>query len=397
MLNRTLLPIVLLSFLGCSHEPTRPKPEDIQQDLETFRAESSYHPESRAPGTPVDAHWNNGSRHVDIVFWAPESSGKYPLIIYLPGLGQDAASAPLWREAWVKAGFAVLSIQHHTDATALSHLSPEDRHDLKSIGHEHFNHHALDGRLKDLSFAFHTLESQIKAGKAPFTQARTDQLALAGFDLGSQTVQAMAGEHIKGIQLPDNLPPAQALILLSPYVDLAQGGMQHRFEALSAPLLVVTGSDDHDPWGVTSPSVRSTPWQQAQGGNKYLLNLTNGTHRQLAGIDPMSQKPEDQEEDPDESRHNEEKERDENSGGSHGRGGHGGQGGGRQRGTQFGDARRGFGPGYNPKHYGRQLAIIQTVSTAYLNAALRNDRSAADWLRNEATRWMGTAAELHIR
>lgn len=380
--------LTLLMVTGCSHEPSRPKPEDIQSEIERFGAKASYQPVEHVPGSSVSEHWQNGNRTLDILFEAPETQGKYPLVIYLPGLGQDVSSAPLWRETWVKAGFAVLALQHKTDASALNNLSASDRLDLKSLGHQHFSHKALEGRLSDLAFTLRSLEDRIHSGRAPFTQARIDHFAIAGFDLGAQTAQAILGEQIKGLTLPNPIPQPSAAILLSPHVDIAQGGIQHRFVALTLPLLVVTGSDDHDPWGISSPSVRSAPFLQAQPGHKYLLNLVNGTHRQLAGIDPLSQKPEDQEEDPDEIRHSEEE------GMISGRRGGGGS---KGRGTQFGDARRGFGPGYDPQHYGRHLAAVQKLSTAFLKTTLQNDSGAEAWIRQDASAWLGAAGQIRIR
>lgn len=388
MFHRFSLAFLLLIVNGCSHEPSRPPPDEIQAELDRFGAGATYQPNGLTKGQEIKEQWKNGARTLDILFVAPEEPGTYPLVVYLPGLGQDAGSAPLWREAWVKGGFAVLVIQNTRDAIALSHLNAADRHDLKSIGHEHCNLKSLEGRISDVTSALQSLDERRREGKIPFTQARADQTAMAGFDLGAQTLQVILGEDIKGLSHREPLPKIQAALLLSPHVDMAKGGIQHRFDTLDTPLLVVTGSDDHDPWGMTSPSVRSAPWQQAQPGQKILLNLSNGTHRQLAGIDPQSEKPEDQEEDPDEVRHAEEE------GMLFGRRSRGGPDG---RATQFADARRGFGPGYNPRHYGRQLAAIQKISTAFLSSTLRKDKSAEDWLRNDAPRWLGSAGQLKFR
>lgn len=388
-IRRLTLFTLAFGFLGCTEVPSRPKPQDIHEDRLSFAEKAGYAIDRQTPGTLVSDHWLNDARQLDITFWAPEAPGKYPLIVYLPGLGQDSDAAPLWREAWVKAGFAVLSVQRAADAKALSNLSAEDRNDLKSIGHIHFNAASLEGRVSDVNAALGHLETQVVSGKPPYSQARIDDLTLAGFDLGAQTIQVILGEQVKGIRLPATLPRPKAAILLSPHVDLSKGGMQRRFEKLSTPLLVVSGTDDHDPWGMTAPSVRSAPWQQAQAGEKMLLNLTNGTHRQLAGIDPLSTKPEDQEIDPDEmlSREAEDMDRSSRNHRPQPQG----------RASQFGDARRGFGPGYDPHHYGRQLAIIETVSTAFLNAEIRRDRKAREWIQGGAKQWIGAAGELRIR
>lgn len=394
-LNQLTLLAFALTLLGCNHGPSRPKAEDIHEDRTTFAATSTYSVEPQTPGLPIEDHWLNGSRRLDITFWAPEASGKYPLIVYLPGLGQDSDAAPLWREAWVKAGYAVLAVQRGTDAKALNNLSAADQADLKSIGHDHFNAANLEGRVADAIEALRVVEERSRSGKSPYSSAETAHWVLAGFDLGAQTVQAILGENVKSAKLPSALPQPMAAILLSPHVDLSKGGMQHRFERIKSPLLVITGTDDHDPWGMTAPSVRVAPWQQSQSGEKYLLTLTNGTHRQLAGIDPLSAKPEDQEMDPDALLKSEEESMASNHPAPGGKGNSAVPG--RGRATQFGDARRGFGLGYDPHHYGHQLAIIETVSTAFLNAQSRNDARARAWLTQGAKSWIGTAAELRVR
>jgi len=41
----------------------------------------------------------------------PKREGKYPLVIYLLGLGESADAAPEIRNAWAKSGYVVLSLQ----------------------------------------------------------------------------------------------------------------------------------------------------------------------------------------------------------------------------------------------------------------------------------------------
>jgi len=45
----------------------------------------------------------------------------------------------------------------------------------------------------------------------------------------------------------------------------------------------VTGSEDDDPYGISSPYVRTAIWEYAPSGNKYLLLLNKGGHQLLAG------------------------------------------------------------------------------------------------------------------
>ena len=91
-----------------------------------------------------------------------------------------------------------------------------------------------------------------------------------------------------GEKFGTDLPQAQdfnpvAAILLSPSVDMARGSLTTRDKNISIPLLVVTGSEDDDPYGISSPYVRTAIWEYAPPDNKYLLLLNKGGHQLLAG------------------------------------------------------------------------------------------------------------------
>ena len=47
--------------------------------------------------------WPFADTVLDISFIAPAEPGPFPVIIYLPGLGESAAAASVWRKAWAEA------------------------------------------------------------------------------------------------------------------------------------------------------------------------------------------------------------------------------------------------------------------------------------------------------
>jgi len=116
-----------------------------------------------------------------------------------------------------------------------------------------------------------------------FAAADSSRMVIAGYDIGAQTTAAMIGEKFATDlpQAPDFKP--LAAILLSPSVDMALGELTTRYKDISIPLLVVAGTEDDDPYAITTPYVRTAIWEYAPPGNKYLLLLNKGGHQLLAG------------------------------------------------------------------------------------------------------------------
>ncbi|MGZ4958130.1 MAG: hypothetical protein ACXV7J_02650 [Methylomonas sp.] len=371
--------------------------------------------------------WKQDGAEVEVVMTAPAVPGSYPLVIYLPGLGEDANSGRLWRETWAKAGYAVFSMQPLAVGDALKDLRREqasdlddaaDRYqedngnsessedgndswfgekrrrpsrtarnsDLRYLGHEYFGSANLKNRMEQLFWAFGQLKSRAEARQPVFASIDYSKVVLAGYDLGAQTASAVMGENF-GTILPgsDTLRPVAA-ILLSPSVSLADGNVRGRFQKMNVPLLAITGTEDNDPYSISSPLVRTAIWEHAPAGDKYLLVLKAGTHGELAGAET---------------------------------GGHSGRN--RQDGcdgvaSEATDSREGRGwlagssdsrdmrecfpveyarndPGLGYKH----VAAILSVSTAFLDAAMKDDASARLWLDEKAKHWLSKAGELKRR
>lgn len=372
--------------LGCSSGPERPDAGKIQSDMEAFSNRSEAPLPTHEEGVLQEDQWHRGRRNIEISFKAPSQPGSYPLVIYFPGLGQNAAAGVLWKNAWVRAGFAVLTVQGERDAHALHGLSREDRMDLRSVGRPYFSSAEIEERIRDFDYVIQELRKRSHAGSQPYDKVITSEFAVAGFDLGAQTVQALIGEKIRGNRLPETAGSIRSAILLSPHVDVAAGGIQQRFREIQTPLLVITGTNDHDPWGISSPSVRQAPWQQAASHRKILVNLTRATHRQMAGIDPSSQRPEDLEADPEEIQARQDQEENPVKTAMRQLASNG-------RPMPFRDQQTTG----DPRHPGQQLSAIQWISAAFLSETLKQDQASGAWLRNKAPSWLSGAGVIQNR
>lgn len=376
--------------------------------------------------------WMHGRTELEVAMTAPTAPGSYPLIIYLPSLGEDAKAGRLWRETWAKAGYAVFSMQPLMIGQALKALGPalaepggpddgerlgpdEDgmappeetdggwfgekrrrpsrtarNSEMRYLGHEYFGADNLKNRMEQLFWAYQQLKIRAGLRQPLFASADFSRVILAGYDLGAQTVTAVLGENFEAA-LPSSaeLKPMAAMVL-SPSVNLATGNVRSRFQKLNLPMLIVTGTEDNDPYAIGSGTVRTAVWEYAPAGGKYLLLLNNAGHRLLAGAE-MGGRFGWQEQD--------------GFGGSPGGGlgGSGRPGGMGGRGMDGGGPPGGMmigGPGgerRNPDLGYKHVAAIFSASTAFLDAVVKNDEFARFWLDDKASNWLGKAGSLRIR
>ena len=350
-----LLCIMMLLLEGCFGGPQLPKTADIQDDMATFSEKPHYEPPGLEASPLWRETWQHSGRTLDVSYMAPLAEGRYPLILYFPGLGEDAAAGHLWRSAWVAAGYAVLTLQATHDRDATRHLNADDQHDLRMIAHPRFSREASRQRLLDVDYVLKECQRLREMGDPAFRKADDQRLIVAGYDLGAQTAALLAGEQHPGAKDPAPIAPVIAGILLSPHVDLAAGGLESRYDRIDTPLLIVTGTED----------------------------------QQLAGKSLTEQDPDLQEHEesplPDEAVEAMNK-------GQHGR--RGGSSSGRHPpagSTMLLETR------FNPHHYGQQLTAIATTSVAFLDATVKHSPKAAHWLASDSTAWLGKIAVLQHR
>jgi hypothetical protein len=408
--ERLLWPAYMFFVLALSGCFWRPSGSDWTAEEQAEKvaeyAEDGYHGSAGYNIATLHERWQHGADALEVTFTAPEASGTFPLILYFPGLGETAAGGELWRNAWAAAGYAVFSMQPAELADALKGLPPPAKREKPSawsfgetqsiddpqavrdselhyLGRSYFSSQALKSRLDHVAWALHKLQVLGRDPASRFAAADLSRSVVAGYELGAQTAAALAGENI-GQALPDlGAWHPQALIALSPTVDLAAGNVHARFKRLTLPLLAITGPTDDDPYGVGSASLRGALWDYATSTEKYLLLLRGAPHRLFSGSPTPSQVGEATEEEAE----------DENSGYSspddnyHG-------------GANRGGLLQGMGMGRSSerrpdqKQLFKEMAAIRCATTAFLDAAIKSDQAARQWLNNKAPKWMGRWVEL---
>jgi len=360
--------------------------------------------------------WLHDSQGVQISILTPAIPGNFPLIIYLPGLGESSEAGKLWREAWAKAGYAVFSVQpvylgealkgtpkvtptktsswfskDYDNSTALKDVR---NNDLRYVGHQYFSQEQLSKRINHVLWAYSQLNQRAQSKIGLFARVDLSRIVIAGYDIGAQTTAAMIGE-IYDIALPStaDLRPLSA-ILLSPAVNMALGDITTRYQNISIPILAVTGAEDDDPSAISTPFARTAIWEYSPPGNKCLLVLKKGNHQLLSG-DNLTQNQ-------DQNSNQELSETTESTNSK----------------LRFNDA-YGVSSGRSNSHGGNssnemapksssrsklngkqdytQVAVVYSVSIAFLDHICKKDNVARTWLSDKASQWLNKSATLKIK
>jgi uncharacterized membrane protein YgcG len=358
------------------------------------------------------AQWEHGDERLNVSLHVPAQPGHFPLVIYLPGLGDSADDAASLQSQWAQSGYAVLSIQSARTGPAVFGSASARTGDFRALAAQNYTRTALQQRLDQLDWVVLELIHQQKTASPDsenFSRISTDDIVIAGFDIGAQTAQAIGGEALGEIKLPDNLRNVRGLILLSPYAEFGGAPFNTRYQKLQLPVLTVSSPEDVDAFDfATNPALRRHVFESIPAGNKYSLELSYASHEVIGGGHDHSSLfgPR---EDPDTKRSSSGQNRRGPPGGGGPGGGasggpSGGSGGGPGGGGMPSAKPSGDGPGDRaegklPEASGQedQSSILRAVTLAYLDATLRQDDIAVQWLYRDANRWMNTGGKLYLR
>lgn len=412
-----------LTIPACSFRTSLMNEQEQSAKLDQFITDGGYSAPRKFQFDTLNETWWHDGKAIQISLLAPTEPGAYPLIVYLPSLGESANGGRLWREYWAKAGYLVLSIQPDAEAKAFAELKammPDNIHaegppgladdqekeelsddprdgpdgklkpsklarsgELRYIGREFFGPKALERRINHILWAYGQFQQRIKSKQGLFAKADSSQLLIAGYDIGAQTATALIGENI-GFNLPamTDFKP-RAAVIISPSVDAAAGKLQERYQKITLPLLAITAEEDDDPYAITAPKLRVALWDYAASADNYLLRLKDADHRLLSGSS-WSHHPKLQGPQPGDSPMRDFA----NSS----------RGGGRNGGIPAG----GMGLMSSEPHLGardtapvpQQIAAIASVSNAFFDSIAKADKFAALWLTQKAQAWLKSVARL---
>ncbi len=377
---------------GCALNPVQPKPDAAK--VKQFVGQGYLTDDHFSIATSFAA-WVIDNNNYDITLTLPVKAGRFPLVIYLPGLGENRSAGEDWRIAWAQSGYAVLVVQplgEDADAwsSALAHSG-----DFSALAHARYSANSMTRRLNALRQVMSELLRRQALKEVPLDRVDPSHTAIAGYDLGAYTAMIIAGETMRGFDKPTLPIPISAVIALSPYASFSGMGFTERYSAINMPVLSVTSSEDSDSLGmVNSPSLRRAPFEYMPSGNKYLLTMADIPHSMMNGSKPKL--------DDNEQKSYEGKDRRGMDGNPQGKGkGHHGS-----HSKSKGDSDSADTKGYvaiaadtylSPTFRAMSTIAMQDVMIAFLDAAIKNDAIAREWLEKDVQHWLGQKGDMKRR
>jgi len=372
-----------LALLGCAgprgnHQRSQaPAPQAQHLANAQALAASGYRSPIQEGVSFSPQHWLVQGEKLPLALTLPggnQQGQALPLVVYLPGLGESEQAGALWRQAWARAGYAVLSVQP-LDEDALAWGSELARAaEFKTLARE--RHAASAARLARLDALLQEARRRAAAGDPDCARLDFGRMAIAGYDLGAQSALLLA-------------PQFRASILLSPLVAPGEEADAARYAGIEVPVLSITARQDLDPSGfVASAEARQLPFRLMPAGAKYLLLLDGANHARLAGhseeeLDALAQ------------------DRSAARAGSTAGNGRRGRGSGSTNGMP-----RGAEPAL-PSARGLPLreshgkaefdVLIAGTTVAFLDAHLRERPAARQWLQAQAQAWLGELGQWQQR
>ncbi|MCX7174365.1 MAG: hypothetical protein NT159_10670 [Proteobacteria bacterium] len=383
-----------LAFLaGCSSPPIQ-KPDETK--VKQFTGQG-YQTDDHFGIATTYANWISGYLDFDISLTVPAKPGLFPLVIYLPALGETRSAGETWRTVWAQSGFAVLSMQPLVDDARVWSSAKARNGDFALLARERYSPKVMATRLEALQSALTEMNRRHSHGEAPLDRIDLSRVAIAGYDMGAYTAMAIAGESIRGVPGPVLPFSIKAVIALSPYSDFSGAPFGERYAGIHGPVLSVTSDNDTDALGlVTSPSIRKAPFETMPGGNKYLLTMSGIPHSGMSGggLKPEAGEAGGPPGKAERSQGGGDRTPDGGNRGGHRKGGTSGGGagdGGRTGGERPGAFRDVV---FSPTSLAISDAAIQGVTTAFLDAYVKEDQIAREWLDKDASRWLRDRGEI---
>lgn len=269
---------------------------------------------------------NARQREIPIRVFLPATTMPAPLVLFSHGLGGNRFGADYLSVQWSRRGYVAVNLQHPGSDESILDVPAEQLlqafNDAASLENSIL-------RIEDVSAVLDQLEVWNSDPDSPFyLRLDLNRIGMTGHSFGARTTQSVSGENTPFIPGVSRDPRIDAAILFSPSPP-SVGDPQQALAAVDIPWLLMTGTfDDSSVTNVTAAD-RLRVFPALPPGSKYELVLFEGYHHAFTDreLSPL-QEPR------------------------------------------------------NPAHHG----IIEALTTAFLDAYLRDDLSARAWLDGDDAR-----------
>ncbi len=251
-----------------------------------WAAEQPY-PEGSAPVERLQLDWFDTARarRIPVQLYVPrQDPGPLPLILFSHGLGGSRESYAYLGNAWARAGYVVVHVQHvGSDSAVWQGTTPP----LQAMRHAITDLEVIRARPRDISFAIDQMERLQREPGILQGRLQLSRIGVAGHSFGAYTALAVAGQAFFGPRgQPTTFTDARvrAVIPMSAPVPLRRDRLAEAFAGVRMPGFHMTGTHDGSLVGETQPAERRLPFDHIHRADQYLLIFRGGDHMVFAGL-----------------------------------------------------------------------------------------------------------------
>ncbi|MCA3026986.1 MAG: hypothetical protein ING66_00185 [Rhodocyclaceae bacterium] len=252
-------------------------------------ASASYESAGLYKVESVDEAWDDQARKrklpVRVLFPAsgqPESTTKFPVVVFSHGLGGSSGAGKLWGEHWASHGYIVVHVQHPGSDESIWKDKPVAQVEASLKSAKTMTNLGL--RVGDVHFVIDEIVRRSAASETIFKFANSKKIGMSGHSFGAQTTLSIAGQVNPAVRGQSGFDKrVAAAIAFSPNAR-NKTKMDKQFGDIRMPFFSVTGTKDGSVLNDgTTVEDRTLPYTHMPSGDKYLLVLDGGDHMVFGG------------------------------------------------------------------------------------------------------------------
>lgn len=227
--------------------------------------------------------WYDSHRNRDVpakIYYPVSGAGPYPIVIFSHGLGGTREGYDYFGRYLAGCGYVSVHVQHLGSDDSVWRGKPlmQIRNELRKSVMKPEN--ALN-RPRDISFAIDQM-LELNAHDKNLFSHRLDprRIAVAGHSFGAWTTLAIAGQTVAGKSLAD--PRVKAAIAMSAPVHIPQRQNGADFATVRIPTLHLTGTRDEGAVFKMKAADRRIPFDYAARAPAFLIIFTGADHMTFA-------------------------------------------------------------------------------------------------------------------
>ncbi len=239
----------------------------------------------RGEFTDPARHNEDGSaRVVPFKLYHPEegSGGPFPTIIWSHGFGGNRDGAAFLSRYLASYGYNILHLTHHGTDSSLWEGKPG--HPWDHLRAARVNRHTTLNRMYDVPFVLDQLPRWVEENPEVGALMDIEKLGMSGHSFGALTTQVMAGQLIPDkdgnlISIREDRFKAGILYSVVPVRHLmAQPDTIRAYNAITLPLLHMTGTDDASPLEDFGYEQRLAVFENTIKAPRHILVKHGGDH-----------------------------------------------------------------------------------------------------------------------